>query len=67
MSSVDRLSVASLVKERLAAAESRARAWRAVAAGAWAAIGVAAKDNRAKEKDDKIKRAKDAANLTGGS
>ncbi len=62
MSSVDRLSVASLVKERLAAAESRARAWRAVAAGAWAAIGVAAKDNRAKEKDDKIKRAKDAAN-----
>ena len=62
MSSVDRLSVASLVKERLAAAESRARAWRAVAARAWAAIDVAAKDNRAKEKDDKIKRANDIAN-----
>ncbi len=66
MSSVDRLSVASLVKERLTAAESQARACRAVAARAWAAMkqgqDVAAKDNHAKEKDDKIKRANDIAN-----
>ena len=66
MSSVDRLSVASLVKERLIAAESHARACRAVAARAWTAMkqgqDVAAKDNHAKEKDDKIKQAKDIAN-----